>query len=146
MYIYIYIHKYVLVYTWRDLHGEATNGSFSSLENEVQYCFCAAPGMQMPRPTPSKNDQSRMRTRPMQVSGNRAKDMFRMLQNLNCHGSYLQPDRSKAAKQIPVNSRTCPAAVLASVGVSNDPSTGAKHIPCKLQERPRPVPAKRGKF
>ena len=117
MCMYIYIHMiciYTYVYTWRALHGEATNGSFSSLKNEVQYCCCAAPGMQMPRPTPSKNAQSRMRTGPMQVSGNRAKDVFRMLQKLNCHGSYLHPNGSKVAKQ----------------------------IPGKLQDRPRRGPAK----
>ena len=54
-------------HTWGALHGEARNSSFSSRKNEVQYCCCAALGMQMPRLTPSKNAQSRARASPMQV-------------------------------------------------------------------------------
>ena len=90
------MYRIIYIYTWGALHGEARNSSFSSRKNEVQYCCCAAPGMQKLRPTPNKNAESRTPA---------------------------------------IDSKT---AALRNVGVSNDPSKGAKQIPCKLQERPRP--------
>ena len=71
--------------------------------------------MQMLRLTPSKNAQSRARARPMQVQAAIApKTCFDVAETELPRIIYLQPDRSKVAKQIPY----------------------------KLQERPPPGPCK----
>ena len=91
-------HDVTCRYTWGTLHGEAINSSFSSRKNEVQYCCCAALGMQMPWLN-SKSPVTGACKANASISGNRAKDVFRCCRNwiATDHISPARPKQSSKA-------------------------------------------------